>query len=333
MIINIYVTILTKYNNICIYMLICSAKSLKDTIYISVLQEGGDDMLDRVKSSLFCIALITGVLFLLLCSYTTDLWAYTQCEYYYEALLDTDNNVSTGGGVGVVQGGEAPHAIQGIDYRVAVHLNLCSGPNELGPIVILRWNGSAFVEQATYDQHYAIGIENGDVTTPPHYADVIELRALKSDLGNPQGPMKIVYHASRTASAENDYTAAFFYPLRTFAVPSFSHWGIIIFGLLLAISAIWIMKKRNAATVRVLCSLLLVLSIAGVVSANLLCTDKICLDGLIEDWNEISATPSVSDPMGDSSSGDDGEDIFKGYITSDDTNFYFRIDIVGGGIG
>jgi hypothetical protein len=290
-------------------------------------------ILDRFKSSLLSIVLIIGVLFLLLCSHTTDLWAYEQCTYYYEALLDTDDNVSTGGDVGVVQSGGAD-IIHGVDYRVVVNLDLCSGPDELGPIVVWRWNGSAFVQQATYNQYYPIGFENGDVTTEPDHADVIEFRALKSDIGNPQGPMKIVYHASRTGNPANDYTAAFFYPERTAtAVPSFSHWGIILFGVLLAISAIWIAKKRNSATIRVLCSLLLVLSIAGVVSANLLCLDKICLDGLIEDWNEISATPSVTDPIGDSSIGDEGEDIFKGFITSDDTNFYFRVDIVGGGIG
>ena len=74
------------------------------------------------------------------------------------------------------------------------------------------------------------------------------------------------------------------------------------------------------------------LSITGIVSANFVCPDKICLDGLIEDWNEIAATPAVTDPYGDSSIGNEWEDIVAGYITSDINNIYFRMDIVGGAI-
>jgi len=290
----------------------------------------------RVKTLIVTVALIFGVICLSVFSHTTESWAYDKCLYIYEALLDTDNNESTGSNgdqVMVIQGGEISHAIHGIDYIVRVEADICATEGqELGPIRILRWNNidSKFGLETSYPSTYGIGFGNGDITTPPHHADVIEFQAFKSDMGNPPGPMKIVYHASYSAATDNDYTAAFFYPERTFGVPSFSQWGMIILLVLLAVSAIWMLKKRNSATVRVLCSLLIVLSIAGIVSANLVCPEKICLDGLVEDWNEFFATPSVNDPVGDSSIGDSGEDIFKGYITSDDTHFYFRMDIVGG---
>jgi hypothetical protein len=105
---------------------------------------------------------------------------------------------------------------------------------------------------------------------------------------------------------------------------------VIVLSLLLAGIALLVMRKRNSATVRLISSLLIVFSITGIVSANLVCPDTICLDGLIEDWDEIAPTPSVPDPVGDSSANDDGEDILKGYITSDDAHYFFRIDVAGG---
>ena len=107
---------------------------------------------------------------------------------------------------------------------------------------------------------------------------------------------------------------------------------MIILSLFLSVIALVVLRKRNSASIKLLCSLLIVLSITGIVSANFVCSDKICLDGLIEDWNEIAATPSVTDTIGDSSANDAGEDIYHGYITRDNDYVYFRIDIVGGGV-
>ena len=280
------------------------------------------------------IALLIAVILLSVFSHPVNSYAYNQCNYIYEALLDTDNNVNTGGDVSVVQGTESPHFIHGIDYRVQVVLNICQPSNQLGPTHVLRWNGSAFVEQANspYADTYNIGRMQGDLYDGVHNSDVIEFKALKSDIGNPQGLMKIIYHASMSGSPANDYTAAFFYPQSTVGVPSLSQWGMIILSLLLAGIALLIIWKRDSATVRLLSSLLIVFSVAGIVSANLVCPDTICLDGLIEDWTEIAATPAVNDTVGDSSADDAGEDIYHGYITSDNDYEYFRIDVVGGGV-
>jgi hypothetical protein len=286
----------------------------------------------KAKHSFSSITLLIMGTCLIVFSYATNSYAYEQCNYTYEALLDTDNNSNTGGDVGVVQGTESPHFIHGIDYRVQVELNICQQSNQLGPTHVLKWNGSAFVEQpnSPYAGNYNIGRMQGDLYDGVHHSDVIEFKALKSDIGNPQGSMKVIYHAS--AQADNDYTDPFYDPPLSTSVPTLSQWGMIILSLLFAGIALLAIKKRNSATVRLLCSMLIVLGITGIVSANLVCPDKICLDGLIEDWNEIAATPSVTDTVGDSSANDAGEDIYHGYITSDNNYKYFRIDIVGGAV-
>jgi len=167
----------------------------------------------RVKPLIVSVALIFGVIALYVFSHTTNLWAYNQCNYIYEALLDTDNNVSTGSNgnhVMVVQGAETPHPIHGIDYIVRVEADSCGTPGqELGPIHVLRWDNdvSEFGSETNYPSLYHLGFENSDIiTSPPHHADVIEFEAYKSDIGSPQGGIKVIYHASRAGSVHNDYT-------------------------------------------------------------------------------------------------------------------------------
>ena len=278
------------------------------------------------------IALLIAVILLSAFSHPVNSYAYNQCNYVYEALLDTDNNVNTGGDVGVVQGTESPHFIHGIDYRVQVDLDICQETDQLGPTRVLRWNGSAFVEQpnSPYADTYNIGRMQGDLYDGVNHSDVIEFKALKSDIGNPQGSMKIVYHATSKTNPDSDYTDPFYDPPLPASIPTLSQWGMIIFSLLLSAIALIVLRKRNSASAKLLCSLFIVLSITGIVSANFVCPDKICLDGLIEDWTEIAATPAVTDTVWDSSANDAGEDIFHGYITSDNDYEYFRIDIVGG---
>lgn len=286
--------------------------------------------MNQIKNSHVLMALIIASLMVLgVFTHPVKSWGFDTCSYYYEALLDTDNNTATGGAVSVVQAGEQPHDINGIDYRVIVNLNICNNQNQLGPIMVLKWNSNtlAFDEQANYDTFYNIGIENGDLTLPGHYADVIEFRAAKTDIGNPGGSMKIVYHASR--QGPNDYTAAFYYPQQT-SIPTFSQWGMLLLSLLLSGSAVLVMRKRRTVPVKLICALVIIFSLSGAAWAIVDGCGPITLDGLVNDWNCNGINSAVTDPIGDSSVGDYGEDIFKGYITSDDTNVYFRVDIVGG---
>lgn len=254
----------------------------------------------------------------------------TTCLYYYEALIDVDNKHSTGGPVHVVQAG-ASADIPGIDYKVRALVN--AETQQIYAIEIWTWNNntSLFDLTTSTPYKYSIGIGNG-YQYNLEKADVVEFLASRAALGNPQGTMKIVYHASMSASPFNDYTGPFYDPPLPASIPTISQWGMIILSLLLGVAALLVIRKRKTKIVKLLSSLLIVLSITGIVSANFVCPDKICLDGLIEDWNEIAATPAVTDPYGDSSTGNEWEDIVAGYITSDTNNIYFRIDFVGGSI-
>ena len=139
----------------------------------------------------------------------------------------------------------------------------------------------------------------------------------------------MIYHASYE-NIKSDYTGPLYDPPLGIGIPTLSQWGLIILGLFFGVLALFMLKKQKAATFRVLVVVFLVFSIAGVVSANYYCPEKICLDGLTEDWNELTDVPSITDPGGDSSLEDPGEDILKGYVTSDDTQYYFRMDVAGG---
>jgi hypothetical protein len=233
-------------------------------------------------------------------------------SYTYEALIDT---IPGGGDFEVVQGDEPPHEIHGIDYIVSIQFNGLTGV--LGPTQIRKYQGGGFVALPQDASTHNIGYGNGY-----DGASVVEFRALKSDLGNPQN-MTIIYHASRTGA--NDYTDPFQYPSQS-SIPSLSQWGMIILSLLLAVTALLILRKRKTMTAKLLCSLLIMLSISGIALA-FICTDIICLDGGITDWEALGVSPSVVDAKHDSSAHDSFEDIFAGYITSDDTYFYFRMDM------
>jgi hypothetical protein len=247
------------------------------------------------------------------------------CPYYYEALIDADNNPNTGGAVHVVQKG-ASADITGIDYRVIALLD--GGTGEITSIAILTWNSNTSVFDTTstpYD--YSVGMGNG-YQYNLEKAYVVEFMASKAALGNPQGNMKIVYHASVAATPVSDYTAAFYFPpLRSASVPTLTKWGILALSLLFGISAIWMIRKRKAA-IGFLVVLAVVLSITGYAWAPP--PPLIILDGQVTDWQDAGVSPSVTDPYGDSSTDNNWEDIVAGYITSDTNNIYFRIDIVGG---
>jgi hypothetical protein len=232
--------------------------------------------------------------------------------YIYRALIDSIPG--EGGEVYVIQKGVVtPQRKEGIDYIVEILFPGSSGL--LGPTSIYQYQGAGpgFVNINSDASTHPIGYDNGY-----DGASVVEFRALKSLLGTPD-TMTIIYHASR--GAFNDYTDPFQDPL---GIPSFSQWGMIIFSLLLVISAILILRKRKTATAKLFSSALIVLGISGFAWA---CVMIICLDGDVADWDVLGINPSVIDAQGDSSADDSFEDIFAGYITSDDNYYYFRMDV------
>jgi hypothetical protein len=244
-------------------------------------------------------------------AYGTDAVA----SYIYEALIDSDNNADTGGTVHVVQLGQSED-LHGIDYRVIVFFDDLAGI--LGPTRVFGYQqGSGFVLMSTDTSTYAIGYGNGYQGSA-----AAEFRALKSLLNNPSGNMKIFYHATVVALG-SDYTAPILFQDGTIPIPTLSEWGMIIMGLFFAASAAWIIRKRSANLSKALIVLMAVIGITGLAWAA-----TIVLDGQVDDWNGINAH---LDDQGDSSNLDPNEDIWAGYVTSDNQYFYFRMDTDAGG--
>jgi hypothetical protein len=90
------------------------------------------------------VVLCAGILFLSAFSVVTNAWAGVCINYYYEALIDVDNDPGTGGTVHVVQLGSSKD-IPGIDYRVRALASITPATKEVHEIDIERWNGSSFV--------------------------------------------------------------------------------------------------------------------------------------------------------------------------------------------
>jgi hypothetical protein len=297
------------------------------------------------------ISLITGIAI-------KETWAYNNCRYYYEALIDADNNEATGGDVQVVQQGETK-ILHGIDYKVRIDLDFNSSPALLqgttrAPAVlhnlqIWKWripfevSGSEvrvnpvpeFVVISTYDIPIPLGIENGVSS-----GDVIEFFAPKADLINLQKPSKVVFHASTYTVPESDFTSPILFG-GIASVPTLTQWGMIILSGFLLIIALWMVHRQKTAA-GVLFIVLCLVSISGTAWAPP-SVGKITPDGEINDWNAASNVRVVYDRASDSSSGDPGEDIRAGFMTEDEVvvsggqtfpgvanNLYFRIDVTGG---
>lgn len=230
--------------------------------------------------------------------------------YYYEALIDSDNNESTGGTVHVVQKGSSAD-IKGIDYIVTAYVKYNSGIL-VDTIVTQRYNGSSFVAVDVNDTDYPINPGNG-----VNSSTAIEFLTSKANLNNPTGTMKIVYHAS--ISLANDYTNPFYFG-NGLNVPSLNKTGLIILSMIFAIVSIYFIRTRKIRESKIL---LLIIAIFSIVTLAWAAT--ITIDGYVNDWNGINS--SVQDSENDSSIDDPLEDIIAGFMTSDASNYYFRMDI------
>jgi len=151
-------------------------------------------------------------------------------------------------------------------------------------------------------------------------SNAVEFEASRANLGNPTGLMRVVYHTDNTVGY-SDYTNGFIFNAggQVTSVPIFSDWGMLILILLLGGSAVFFQKRRFGGVLNVILVLLVFSSLITFAWAA-----TITLDGQTDDWTGIS--PSTTDTPGDSSVRDPNEDILYGYMTSDSSNFYFRID-------
>lgn len=98
--------------------------------------------------------------------------------------------------------------------------------------------------------------------------------------------------------------------------PALSYAGLALLTVILLMTA----RKRLAGPMRGVVSCVLLLGALGVAYAAV-----IKVDGQVPDWSGIS--PLGTDAVGDSSSDDPAEDIVATFVTADDENIYFRVDV------
>jgi len=152
-------------------------------------------------------------------------------QYYYEILINIDNNTVTGGPYTVVQGNETPHAIPAIDYIVRAGGSTLIGNGQgLG--------GSRMVEFST-----PLGVFSSPLP------------------GNAVG----IFHASMIGP--NDYTAAFPLAGRVTAIPVLERWGLLALALLLLAAAGWLFARRRTGALTAVVAVALLLGAGGALRA------------------------------------------------------------------
>jgi hypothetical protein len=238
--------------------------------------------------------------------------------YLYEALLDTDNNATTGGSV---------DGRQGFEYRVIAFLD---SSGQIAAIELWVWD----VKNECWENVKIIDVDPYDVTNSNagvNGSDVVEFYVEKADIGDPES-MRIVYHATKFQKEESDFTDQFYYP--AMQIPTMKQWGLMTLILLFGCGSLFILRrqKRLSGFLIVLISLL---TVAGIAVA--LVTVPPGIDGEVDDWNGID--PAVIDDQDDSSIKDAGEEIYAGFIRSEIADFisvtvadlrptiFFRMDI------
>ncbi|HOP46388.1 MAG TPA: IPTL-CTERM sorting domain-containing protein [Desulfobacteraceae bacterium] len=238
-------------------------------------------------------------------------------NYFYEVLLDVDG--SSGGNVTVKQLGKTT-VKKSIDYKIRALSYLSdplSGPSNamvLGTQV-LKWNETAFEIINTDSTSYPIGINTGKENS-----HTVEIALDLADLGNPNGIIRGLFHASN-AEGLSDFSEDFqIDPGSDTAVPTLSEWGMIILAALIILLALATIKKGNQRLRRLTLIILAVISVAVIARAT-----GFMLDGNVDDWSGID--PAITDTAGDSSTGDPWEDILYGFVQREGNMLYFRVDI------
>jgi len=102
------------------------------------------------------------------------------------------------------------------------------------------------------------------------------------------------------------------------AVPALSIPGLALAVLVLAGVALWALRRRAHRAAVVALALT-----AGVATATPM---TIVMDGQVGDWGALP--PVATDPAYDSSNDDPAEDLLAGFLTTDGTSVYFRVDVV-----
>ena len=246
--------------------------------------------------------------------------------YEHRVLLDTDRNPSTGCGV-AVKDANIDTTVTGIDQIVIMRVERTS-PYAAQVVEVVRRvceSGSFGPEVAVDPGHWPVGLNNG-----VNGADVVEGLVHKDALGDPDGPVHVVFSSTKpggnsdvllTTDGREGGAALLFDLLGAAPAPAMAPWSIGLAVLLMGLVA-YAALRHYPRVVR-LGVVALILG-AGVVVVAQVAT--IVPDGAVDDWGAIP--PLGTDLIGDSSVGDDAEDIVAAFMAQDRDNVYFRVDLL-----
>ena len=160
--------------------------------------------------------------------------------YTYSALLDTDSNPATGGTVTVVQYGESPHGVSGIDAVVRVSYDSTSGM--LGPVTAELYSSAlaSFVTTYSGSESYPLGVAVGY-----HGFDAAEFSVGRLAVGNPRGPIGVTFTASRGGNSDYTQTVAQSTGAAVETIPTVSEAGLLALVLGLGGGAVWLLVRRR----------------------------------------------------------------------------------------
>jgi len=226
----------------------------------------------------------------------------------YHVYLDTDANTATGC---VVNLPDFLTTVNGIESRVTVTTDSATPPNIIGTN-LHQCTGVAF-DAGTPISPAALGLNTG-----LSGADVIESAVNQSSLSlTGSRSVLLYYHVDSDTADDVVLTDDSGGPITLgFALPV-PGLGLLAIGLLLLVVLLATRKhlSRN-----------LTLGILFIGASTLVWAATIIVDGLTNDWSGIA--PANTDPLGDTTMSGNYADLTAVFVTKDNNNIYFRMDVV-----
>jgi hypothetical protein len=244
-------------------------------------------------------------------------WADDATDYTYTVLFDTDNNPATGCNV-PVDDETASTTFLGAERLVAVTVTRTGADGLVTGITVQSCvDGTFGAAQEVSAGGWPVGKGNG-----VDGGDVIEGFVPATALGA-GGLARVAFTASRATPGSDMMLstadgAPILFALPVY-VPTLSTAGLALCVLLLGGGALWALRRRRRAHQAALVAVALM---AGVATATPL---TIVMDGQVGDWGALP--PVATDPTYDSSNADPAEDLVAGFLTTDGTRVYFRVDV------
>jgi hypothetical protein len=256
-------------------------------------------------------------------------------EYRYSVLFDTDKNANTGCDVAVddLNINTTVHGIDQIARVTIAHTPECTTTSGSVCSVFGGWEVIGITREACLGNNtfgppqfvspgfWPVGQDNG-----VDGADVIEGFVPLADLGDPS-QVRVVFTAS-VATPGSDVLLStngqlggpdILFDTVPRPAPALSVAGVVTCVLLLGMVAWWTLRRRTSLQRALLLALLVTVGAATAWALT------IGMDGDVADWTGLA--PVGRDLVGDSSTGDSGEDIVAAFMTADKTNVYFRVDV------